>query len=86
MMVMANGAVAAFGATPLAAVTTQLLTLVAPTFGVPVIWLPTRFKPLGSVQPESVSVGVGNPVTVKVPEPAVPIVKVEFDIAEMVGA
>ena len=67
--------------------TIQPLTLVAPTFGVPVIWLPTRLKPFGSAaQPESVSVGAGNPVTVKLPEPAVPIVKVAFDIAEMVGA
>ena len=85
-MVIVNGAVAAFEPTPLAAVTIQPLTLVAPAFGVPVIWLLTRLKPLGSVQPESVSVGTGNPVTVKVPEPAEPTLKVEFEIAEMVGA
>ena len=47
--------------------------------------MPTRLKPLGSVQPDNASVGAGKPVTVNVPEPATPTLKLAFEIAEMVG-
>ena len=86
VMVMVNDAVEAGKPTPFEAVTMQPFTVVAPGLGVPEIWLPTRLKPLGSVQPESASVGVGKPVTVNVPEPATPTLKVEFEMAEIVGA
>ena len=84
-MVTVNAAVDAGEPTLLLAVTMQPLTVVAPGLGVPEIWLPTRLKPLGSVQPDSESVGAGKPVTVNVPEPATPTLKVEFEMAEIVG-
>ena len=83
---IAKGAVAAGLPIPLLAVTMQPLTLVAPSAAVPLIWVPVNVKLAGNVQPESASVGTGTPVTVKLPEPGVPTVNVEFEIAEMVGA
>ena len=72
--------------TPLSAVITQPVTVVAPTAGVPLIVLPERVRFGGKVQPVRALVGTGTPVVVKVTEPAVPMLNVGVPIAPIVGA
>ena len=84
---MVNAGVAAELPMPLLAVTMQPLTVAAPAAAVPLIWVPVSVRLSGNVQPESASVGAGNPLTVKVmADPATPMVKLWLLATEIAGA
>ena len=87
LTVMVNGGVAAGLPIPFVAVTIQLVVVTAPAAAVPLIWVPVSVRLSGNVQPESASVGVGKPPTLKLmADPATPMVKLWLVVTEMAGA